>query len=100
MQIISEKTGKEYPSVEACLADEKKFDEAIALEKKKKEELVTARKARAAEVEDAYKAVCDAQRAYREKLDNFIKDYGSFHMTVRTGENNPFNLFDRFFNWF
>ena len=29
MRIISEKTGKEYASVEECIAAEKEFDEAV-----------------------------------------------------------------------
>ena len=31
MTIISEKTGKTYESVEACLEDEKKFDREVEL---------------------------------------------------------------------
>jgi hypothetical protein len=30
MKIISEKTGKEYPNVELCLAAEKEYDDKIA----------------------------------------------------------------------
>ena len=100
MKIISEKTGKEYNSVELCLADEKAYDETIEAKEKEKERLAQLRKERAAEVEDAYKAILDAQKVYREKLNKFIDDYGSFHMTVRTGEGNPFNFFDRLFDWF
>ena len=33
MTIFSEKTGKEYSTVELCLADEKAYDERIAKEK-------------------------------------------------------------------
>ena len=95
MKILSEKTGKEYKTVDECVAAEKEFDEAVAAEKARKENLAKERKERATEVEDAYKAVLEAQKAYQAKLDAFVKDYGSFHMTVRTGEGNPFNLFDR-----
>lgn len=101
MKIYSEKTGKEYKTVDECVAAEKEFDEAVAKEKAKKEELAAVRKERAAEVEEAYKAIAAAQKEYRKKLDAFVKDYGQFHMTVRTGEGNPFNLFDDFFfRWF
>ena len=101
MKILSEKTNKEYASVEECLAAEKEFDKQVALEKAKKEELANVRKERAKEVEDAYKAILDAQKHYREVLNAFVKDYGSFHMTLRTGDGNPFDLFNRFFdNWF
>ena len=99
MKIISEKTNKEYDCVEACLADEAKFDKMREAEEQKKKELAATRKARAAEVEDAYKAILDAQKAYREKLNNFIEDYGSFHMTVRKENNTYSDLLDSFFNW-
>ena len=97
MKILSEKTNKEYASVEECLAAEEEFDKQVALEKAKKEELANTRKDRAKEVEDAYLAIIEAQKHFRKLLDAFTKDYGSFHMTVRTGEGNPFDLFDRGF---
>lgn len=101
MKIYSEKTNKEYKTVDECLAAEKVFDDKLALEKAKKAELASQRKARAAEVEEAYGAIIKAQKAYREKLNAFVKDYGSFHMTVKTGEDNPFNMFDWFKDfWF
>ena len=37
--------------------------------------------------------------ADNEKLDAFKKDYGSFHMTIKTGEDNPFNLFEPLFGF-
>ena len=100
MKILSEKTNKEYASVEECLAAEKEFDKQVALEKAKKDELANVRKDRAKEVEDAYKAILEAKKHYNELLNNFVKDYGSFHMTLHTGDGNPFDLFNRFFdNW-
>ena len=99
MRIFSEKTGKEYKTVPECLAAEKEFDEAVAKEKARKENLAKERKERAAEVEAAYNAILEAQKAYREKLDAFVKDYGSFHMTVKTGEGNPFDLFEPLFSF-
>ena len=100
MKIFSEKTNKEYASVDECLAAEEEFDKQVALEKAKKEELANVRKDRAKEVEDAYKAILEAQKHYREVLNAFVKDYGSFHMTLHTGDGNPFDLFNRFFDWF
>ena len=111
MKIYSEKTNKEYASVDECLAAEKEFDEAIAKKKAEEEKALVTRKAkqealaatrkdRAAEVEEKYKAVLEAKKAYREALDAFVRDYGSFHMTVKTGEGNPFDLFDGFFDHF
>ena len=99
MRIFSEKTGKEYKTVPECIAAEKEFDEAQAKEEARKKALSDERKTRAKEVEDALKAVCDAQKVYEEKLDAFVKDYGSFHATIRTGEGNPFNLFEPLFRF-
>lgn len=102
MKIYSEKTNKEYKTVADCLAAEEAYDKEKAAEKAKKEELTAKRKERAAEVDDAFKAILEAKKVYKEKLDAFVKDYGAFHCTVRTGEDNPFNLFDTFFDrfWF
>ena len=101
MKIISEKTGKTYETVDACLADEKAFDDAVIAENKKKEELAKNRKARATEVEEAYKKISEARKNYYKILHDFINDYGSFHMTLNTGDENPFDDFDRIFDfWF
>ena len=65
-----------------------------AAKEAKKKELSDARKNRAKEVEDAYKARLEADKVYREKLNKFINDYGSFHMTFDTEVEDSFNLFD------
>lgn len=101
MTIISEKTGKTYETVDECLADEKKFDLAVEEKENKKKELANARKERAKEVEDAYNARLEADKFYREKLNKFIDDYGSFHMTINTEVENPYSIFDFLDNfWF
>ena len=101
MTIISEKTGKTYETVDECLADEKKFDIAVEEEENKKKELANARKERAKEVEDAYNSRLEADRLYREKLNKFIDDYGSFHMTINTEVEDPYSIFDFLDNfWF
>ncbi len=94
MKIFSEKTNKYYTTVDECLEAEKKHDEAIAVKEAKKKELSETRKVRAKEVEDAYKARIEADKVYREKLNKFINDYGSFHMTFDTEVEDSFNLFD------
>lgn len=101
MKILSEKTGKTYATVDECMAAEKEFDDALEAEKKKKEELANNRKARATEVEEAYKAIGAAKKNYYQVLHNFINDYGSFHMTLNTGDDNPFDNFEKLFDfWF
>lgn len=98
MYVYSEKTNKKYSSVDECIADEKAFDEALAREKAEKEQLASKRAERAKEVEDAYQKIIEAKNVYDKLLDKFVEDYGSFHMTVHSGDTNPFNLFDWFFN--
>ena len=104
---IYDKMGKEHKTVDEALAAEKEYDEKVAAEQKKKEELAASRKARASEVENAYKAIlafdkeCKEKRAtlvkeYNEKLKAFTKDFGNFHMTIKTGDGNPFDMFDIF----
>ena len=104
MKIFSEKTNKYYATVDECLAEEKKHDEAIAKKEAEKKALADTRKARAKEVEDAYKVRLEADKAYREKLNKFINDYGSFHMTINTeveDSDNPLSFLDNFFDyWF
>ena len=100
MKYYSENTRKFYDNEQECAQAEIEYNKKLAAEKAKKEELSNARKTRANEVEEAYKAVLEAQKVYREKLNAFVKDYGSFHMTLKTGEDNPFNLFESFFDRF
>ena len=101
MKVISEKTGKTYSTIEECVEDEKKFDEEIAAQVAKRENLSRERKNRAKEVEEAYKARIEADKIYREKLNKFVDDYGSFHMTIDTEVEDSFNLLDFLDNfWF
>lgn len=96
MRIISEITGKEYKTVEECKTAE---NEALAAKKRAEEEKAVKareRKVRADEVTAAYQAVVEARKHYNELLNSFIKDYGSFHMTLN--KNVPMEeLFEQFF---
>ena len=101
MKYYSEKLDKFYESEDEC-----KHDEEIALEKeraeeKRKSELAENRKARAKEVEEAYKTILDAQEKYDNLLTEFVKDYGSFHMTISEPHKHRLNpwkdLYDLFF---
>ena len=96
MKIFSEKTNKYYNTVEECLEAEKEYDEAVLEAENKKKELAENRKNRAKEVEDAYKARLEADKVFKDKLNKFVDDYGSFHMTINTEVDDPFNLFDIF----
>ena len=98
MKIISEKTKKEYATVEECLAAEAEYDLAVAKQKEEAEKKAEERKNRAKEVEDAYLAAREAEKKYLELRNKFVKDYGSFHMTYRTTEAPSF--FDDFVKLF
>ncbi len=111
MKIIS-KMGKEYATVEECLAAEKEYDDAVvakkveekalAERKAKNEAMIAERKNAAAKVEEKRQALIEAQKAYKEELSKFCSKYGAYHYTVKGGEDSWFNLFDNFFDnfWF
>ena len=61
------------------------------------------RAARAKEVEDAYKAEVEAHAKYIKLRNQFVDDYGSFHMSYTTSTPevevySPYTLFDTLFN--
>ena len=85
MKYYSEKTKNFYDTEKELNKAEEKFDVALAAEKEKREQ----RSARAKEVEEAYKN-------YQKLLKDFIKDYGSYHMSLTSGDS----IFDYFFNHF
>ena len=111
MKILSEKTGKEYPNVELCLAAEKEFDEKVAKEKAeqeaqqkvlvaKKEAALAERKEAAAKVDEKRQALVAAQKEFRDELSKFCDKYGAYHYTVKGGDTSLFDLFDNWFDHF
>lgn len=111
MKIMSEKTGKEYATVELCLAAEKEYDDKIAAEKAKKEAeekaltvkretAIAERKEAAAKVEEKRQTLVAAQKAYKEELSKFCEKYGAYHYTIKGGDESWFDLFDNFFDHF
>lgn len=110
MRYYSDKTHKFYDTADECQRAEFEAKEAenrekirrereIAHEKEKKEKEAAERKALAAEVEDARKAMVAAQNAYRDKIDEFVKRYHSYHYTTTNSDDIPtlFGLFDKLF---
>lgn len=79
---------------------------AIEEEAKKKEIAEVKRKERAEdakEVENAFRAIKDAEEVYYKKLSEFIKKYGYYHYSSKDVGDFPsvFSLFKPFFNsWF
>lgn len=96
MIITSEKTGKQYKTVEECLADEKAFDKKIADKKAEEEKLLEERKARAKRVEEKLAFAAEAKKDAEEELRAFVKDYGSFHTTLKEAQT-PFSWFNTLF---
>ena len=100
MKYVDEYTNKMYDNANDCIAAEKEY---VAMKQKKQQEQeqkAAERKARAAEVEEARKAMNTAQHKYHEVLEAFIKDYGSYHLSLKGEDAENFivpTLFD-FFN--
>ena len=99
MRIFSEKTNKEYATVEECQKAEKDFDTQKKVQEEKKAKLAENRKARAKEVEDAFQAIKDAEKKYVRLRNDFVKDYGSFHMTFSNSDLDSDELFDTIFRF-
>ena len=98
MKYYSETLNKVFENEKDCLNAEKEYKAKVEAEEKHKKELADSRKIRAKEVEDAYKAVIDAQKHYHKLLANFCKEYGSFHCTI-TDKDFPANVLFNFLNW-
>lgn len=86
MKYYSEKLDKMFDTEVALKVAEKEVDEQ---EKKAKAEAAAKaaeRKNRATEVEDARKAMTDAQKRYRTLLEKFCEDYGTYHCSMTPKE--------------
>ena len=97
MKFYSEKLNTLYSTEKELLKAEKEHDEKLAKEKAEKEKKSNERAARAKEVEDAAKVVSDARKVYTEKLNAFIKDYGTYHSTISRKDFD--DIFDDFINF-
>ena len=96
MKFYSEELKKLFDSQEECAKAEEAHKAQVAkaeAEKKAKDEK---RAARAKEVEQARKTAIEAKKAYSDKLNAFIKDYGAFHYTT-SEPISVTSLFDLFF---
>ena len=92
MKIYSEITGKEYKTVEECQKAEEEIAVQRAAEAAKADKLKKERKERAAEVNEAYKN-------YMKLLNNFVKDYGSYHISFRSDDGLFTDFFKYAFTW-
>jgi deoxyxylulose-5-phosphate synthase len=110
LKYYSDKTNKFYDTADEANRAEFELKEKenlekirkereLALEKEKKEKALAERKAAAEKVDAARKAYLEAQKAYRTELEAFCKQFGTYHYSVKDGEEIP-SLFDVFGNLF
>lgn len=102
MKYYSEKLDKLFEDEKALLKAEDEHDVRVAAEKAKQEQLANTRKERAKAIEESYKKVVEARNEYKKLVDEFTKDYGSFHMSVKSNNLADMDLFDLFkyaFTW-
>lgn len=103
MKFYSEVTKRLYDSQDELTKDERKVATAEAEKKAAESKKSAERAARAKEVEDAYKAEVEAHAKYIKLRNQFVDDYGSFHMSYTTSTpevevRSPYTLFDTLFN--
>lgn len=102
---LSEKLNKYFDSEEECNKAEKEHEEKLALvkaEQEKKLELEKQKKAerkeRAEAVTQAFKDADEAYKHAKDLLNEFVREYGSFHTSYTTKDLVPTrSLFDIFF---
>lgn len=98
MRYYSDVTSKLYDSPEALAEAEAAVKAEQARVQAEQEKKANERKERAAVVEQARQAMVEAQKNYRVALENFCKDYGNYHYSLKA-RDLP-SLFDNFFNLF
>lgn len=86
MKYFSEKLNKVFESEQECVEAENKFELAKQEKEEKEKQLTQERKERAHEIEEQYKKIMDDRKEYRRLVDDFIRDYGSFHCTFKSSE--------------
>ena len=101
MKYYSEMTDKVYETQEEC----EKAEEALVAKQKAEEEkqlaLKNEREARSKEVVEAFKKAREAEAEAQKLLKEFVKDYGSFHMSYNGKSSLPTlaDFLDSFFIW-
>lgn len=81
-----------YSDITKCIYDTKeecqKAEETKKAQALKEKEASEKRAARAKEVEAAYHAAVEASQKYEEMLNEFLNEFGSFHMTWSNPKSN------------
>lgn len=102
MKFYSEKLDKLFDDEKALVKAEDEHEAHVAAEKAHAEQLAATRKDRAKAIEESYKKVVEARKEYKKLVDEFTRDYGSFHMSVKSDNLSDMDLFDLFkyaFTW-
>ena len=103
MKYYSEELNRTFDTEDECRDAETEYLNKIAEAKKQKEALKAEKKSRADEVSDSFKAYKEAEKKYIELRNQFIKDYGYYHMTYSDSEDtSDFDLrgvLDELFNF-
>lgn len=101
MKYYSELINKIYNTKEEC----EKAEEALVAKKKAEEErqltLKNEREARSKAVVDAFKKARETEMEANKLMKEFVKDYGSFHMSYNGKSSLPTlgDFLDSFFIW-
>lgn len=100
MKFYSELTNKVYDTEKACMKAEQEYRQAQAAKMRAEEEKRLAEKKKqekraedAKRVEVKREAMIKAQCEYREELEKFCKEYGSYHFTTNSFDGIP-HLFE------
>ena len=102
MKFYSEKLDKLFDDEKALVKAEDEYEVRIAAEKAKQEQLANTRKERAKAIEEQYKKVINDRAEYKRLVDEFTRDYGQFHMSIKSDNLADMDLFDLFkyaFTW-
>lgn len=98
MKYYSEELKKLFNTQEELTEAENKAKEVALAKEEKEKTLREERATRAKEVEEAFKAARDAEKKANKLMNTFLKDYGSFHTTIKDVVD-PFDWFWNIFNW-
>lgn len=89
MKYYSERLNKVFDTEKECVVAEQEY----AAEQKAKKEREAAKKQErataAAKVEEARKAMVEAQNAYRKELESFCKQFGTYHYSTDSFDGIP-----------
>ena len=95
MKYYSEITNRTYNTEKECIEAEQAIVKARDAKKAKEEKLSKERAERAKSVDEKRIAYVKALEDYREEVQKFVKDYGSYHMSYSS--KSPLSLFDMLF---